>query len=104
MHTKSLLVVAASAAALAGFSVGPAFAGEVAGPPGTPNEPFSGSGKPTGIRGHANSICAFNGLNDMDPEQGPIDSIVQTPHTQGVPGQAGEECRGGLLHSGPPSR
>jgi hypothetical protein len=77
------------AAAIAGLSASAALAGEVAGPPGTPGEAFSGSGKETGAPAHASSICAYNGLNDMNPAQGPINSIVQTPHTQGSPGDAG---------------
>jgi hypothetical protein len=66
-----------------------AYAGEVHGPPGTPGQPFSGSNERTGAPANSNSICSYNGLNDMNPAQGPIDSIVQTPHNQGVPGQAG---------------
>ena len=97
MRKKSLLAVAVSAAALAGLSSGPAFAGEITGPPGTPNVSGSAHGKDTGVRLHANSECAFNGLNDMN--QGPLLFIVQTPHTQGeYPGQAGDACRGGRLH------
>ena len=76
MRKKSLLAVAVCGAALAGVSAAPAFAGEVAGPPGTPDVAFSGSGKPTGAR-HANSQCAFNGLNDMNPDQGQIHFITQ---------------------------
>jgi hypothetical protein len=68
----------------------------VQGPPGTPGIPFSGSGKPTGARTNANSICAYNGLNDMNPAQGQIIFIVQTPHNQGSPGDAGHgTCAGG---------
>jgi len=82
--------------AVAGLSGGVALAGEVAGPPGTPGVAGSGSGKQTGAFSNASSICAFNGLNDMNPDQGPIDVIVQTPHTQGVPGEAGHgTCAGG---------
>jgi hypothetical protein len=84
------------AVAVAGLSGGVALAGEVTGPPGKPDVPFSGSGKQTGAFSNANSICAFNGLNDMNPSQGPIHEIVQTPHTQGSPGEAGHgTCRGG---------
>jgi hypothetical protein len=83
---------------VAGLSASVALAGEVTGRPGTPGVPFSGSGVRTGAPAHASSICAYNGLNDMNPAQGPIDSIVQTPHTQGVPGQAGA----GLAGSGTP--
>jgi hypothetical protein len=32
----------------------------------------------------------------MNPDQGPIHFIVQTPHTQGTPGEAGRgNCAGG---------
>ena len=55
---KRLLVVAASIVVLA---AGGAFAGEVKGPPGTLNN-TNETGAPT----HANSACAFSGLNDYD--------------------------------------
>ena len=71
MRTKSLFVAAACGAALAGAGAGVASAGEVTGPPGTPGVPFSGSGVSTGAPAHASSICAFNGLNDMNPAAGP---------------------------------
>jgi hypothetical protein len=79
---------------VAGLGASAALAGEVQGPPGTPGVPFSGSGNRTGAPAHSNSICSYNGLNDMNPSQGPIDSIVQTPHTQGVPGEAGADKAG----------
>jgi hypothetical protein len=95
MRTRSMLA-ALCAAAFVGVGAGAAFAGEVQGPPGTPGVAFSGSGKSTGAPAHANSICAYNGLNDMNPDQGPINSIVQTPHNQGSPGDAGHgTCAGG---------
>jgi hypothetical protein len=87
MRTK--VAIAICAAAVAGLSAGAALAGEVTGPPGTPDVAFSGSGNETGAPSHASSICAYNGLNDMNPEQGPIHEFVQTPHTQGSPGDAG---------------
>jgi hypothetical protein len=78
------------------LTVGAAMAGEVTGPPGTPDQPFSGSGHRTGAFENANSICAFNGLNDMNPDQGPIHEITQNPHNQGSPGDAGHgTCAGG---------
>ena len=78
------------------LTVGAALAGEVTGPPGTPDQPFSGSGHRTGAFENANSICAFNGLNDMNPDQGPIHEITQNPHNQGSPGDAGHgTCAGG---------
>jgi len=96
LRKKLMLAAAVCAVAVAGPSAGAAFAGEVTGPPGTPNEAFSGSGVETGAPTNANSICAFNGLNDMNPQQGPIDSFVQTPHNQGEPGEAGHgTCAGG---------
>jgi hypothetical protein len=64
MRRKSLLAVAVSAAALAGLSAGPAFAGEVNGSTKNHKEDFA-KGK---------SICMFSGLNDIpegDPEEGP---------------------------------
>jgi hypothetical protein len=111
MRKKSLLAVAVCTAALAGASASAAFAGEFSGPPGTPSltDPTPPGGGPTPVRDHANSICAFSGLNDMNPEQGPTDTIVQTPGhfmlagitPPGVPGHGtnipGFEngCRGG---------
>jgi hypothetical protein len=86
---RRTFAAAMCASVVAGLGAGAAFAGEVTGPPGTPGEAFSGSGVRTGAPAHASSICAYNGLNDMNPAQGPIDSFVQTPHTQGAPGEAG---------------
>jgi hypothetical protein len=95
MGKRSILAAALCAAALA-VGASAALAGEVAGPPGTPDVAFSGSGKSTGAPEHSNSICSYNGLNDMNPSQGPISSIVQTPHNQGSPGDAGHgTCAGG---------
>jgi hypothetical protein len=92
------------AAVVAGLSASAALAGEVQGPPGTPGVAFSGSGNRTGAPAHANSICAYNGLNDMNPDQGQIDSFLQTPHNQGVPGEAGHgTCAGGTNPENPPS-
>jgi hypothetical protein len=104
MRTKSFFAAATCAVAFAGAGAGAASAGEVPGPPGTPGVPFSGSGERTGAPAHANSICAYNGLNDLNPDQGPIDSIVQTPHNQGSPGDAGHgTCAGGTNPENPPS-
>ena len=97
--TKRLLVVAASVAALAGAGATGALAGEVKGPPGTPGVFGSGSEEETAAPEHANSICAFSGLNDFRVENGQIEVIVQSPGTEhrlgntpaGVPGGA---CKG----------
>jgi hypothetical protein len=95
-RTKKLLcTVAVCATAVVGVGASAAFAGEVTGPPGTPNEAGSGSGVETGAPDNANSICAYNGLNDLVEGQGPLTSIVQTPHNQGSPGEAGHgTCAG----------
>ena len=103
MRTKSYFVAMTCGVALAGAGAGVATAGEVTGPPGTPGQAFSGSGVRTGAPAHSNSICSYNGLNDMNPAQGPINSIVQTPHNQGSPGDAGHgTCRGGTNPENPP--
>jgi hypothetical protein len=106
MHKKPSLAVAVCVTALAGLSAAPALAGEVQGPPGAANQP----GDPTGIRGHANSICAFNGLNDFTQGQedfqvqnfgvgvaGLTPNEPQDPHVFN-PGDPTDGCRGGLLH------
>jgi hypothetical protein len=93
---RKKLAAAICAAFVAALMATAALAGEVAGPPGTPGVAFSGSGKQTGAVLNANSICAYNGLNDMNPAQGQIQYIVQTPHNQGSPGDAGHgTCAGG---------
>jgi hypothetical protein len=104
MLRKSIVATAVCTFALVVGGAGTAFAGEVTGRPGTPGVAFSGSGVRTGAPAHANSICAYNGLNDMNPEQGPIDSFVQTPHNQGSPGDAGHgTCAGGTNPENPPT-
>src|SRR5437763_1745894 len=104
MRMNKFLAAAVCAAALVGTGSGVAWAGEVTGRPGTPGVEFSGSGVRTRAPAHSNSICSYNGLNDMDPDQGPIDSIVQTPHNQGSPGEAGHgTCAGGTNPENPPS-
>ena len=74
-----------------------ALAGEVKGPPGTPNNTNT-----TGALDHANSACAASGLNDLDSEEGQNVSQVQTAADswkyyglpKGAPGTLGL-CRGG---------
>jgi hypothetical protein len=98
-------VAVSVAAVVLSLSAGAVLAGEAQGPPGTPGDAFSGSGNRTGAPAHSNSICSYNGLNDMNPAQGPIDSFVQTPHTQGTfPGEAGHgTCAGGTNPENPPT-
>jgi hypothetical protein len=79
------------ATALAALVAGGAFAGEVKGPPG-------GGGDDTAAPAHANSICAFSGLNDY--EGGQTVSQVQTAadswkYYGGEHGTPGDACRGG---------
>jgi hypothetical protein len=93
---KAFLAAVVCTVAVVGASGGIAWAGEVTGRPGTPGVAFSGSGVRTGAPAHASSICAYNGLNDMNPAQGPIHYITQNPHNQGSPGDAGHgTCAGG---------
>jgi hypothetical protein len=67
---RRLLMIAI--AALAITSAG-AIAGEVKGPPNTPNNTNE-----TGALDHARSACAASGLNDMDSHEGQNESQVQT--------------------------
>jgi len=90
---KSRVGIAVSVAGLAlSLSAGAVFAGEVTGN-GKSLEPL-----------HANSICAFSGLNDKVAGEGDVTSRVQSfghevqalaklgIHIGGIPGT---ECRGG---------
>ena len=93
---RRLLIAATAAVALA---AGGAFAGEVKGPPGTPNNTNE-----TGALDHANSACAASGLNDFDTSDpmGQLASQVQTAADswkfyglpKGAPGKLGL-CKGG---------
>jgi hypothetical protein len=93
---KRLLAIALCATAFLGVSAGSAFAGEVKGPPGTPNNTNT-----TGALDHAHSACAASGLNDLDSEEGQTVSQVQTAADswkyyglpKGAPGTLGL-CRG----------
>ena len=95
---KRLLVVAACVGSLVS-GPGMAVAGEVKGPPGTLNNTNE-----TGAPSHANSACAFSGLNDLDQgdPMGQLVSQVQTAADswkfyglpKGAPGTLGL-CKGG---------
>ena len=67
---RRLFIVATCVAVLGAAG---AFAGEVKGPPGTPNNTNE-----TGALDHANSACAASGLNDLDSSEGQTASQVQT--------------------------
>ena len=78
LRKKSMLATLLCVFALAGTGAGAAFGGEI-----------TGNGKPTAVEsGVANSLCAFNGLNDLNPEQGQTTSRVQTPKDGPFPGAA----------------
>ena len=82
------------ATAVAVFGAGGAFAGEVKGPPGTPNNTNE-----TGALDHAHSACAASGLNDHDETEGQNVSQTQTAADSwkfyGLPkGTPGTACRG----------
>jgi hypothetical protein len=91
---RRLMVVATAVVVFAGAG---AFAGEVKGPPGTPNNTNE-----TGALDHASSACAASGLNDLDSTMGQTVSQVQTAADswkyyglpKGAPGTLGL-CRGG---------
>ncbi len=97
MDKKRLFAVAVCAATLVGVSASGALAGEVKGPPGTPDNTNE-----TGALDHANSACAASGLNDFDSEAGQNVSQVQTAADswkyyglpKGAPGTLGL-CKGG---------
>jgi len=101
LRTRSGLVTGLCTLAIVGSSAVPSLAGEVKGPPGTPGVLGSGSEEDTKAPSHANSICAFSGLNDFRAENGQIEVITQSPGTEhrlgntppGIPGKA---CNGHL--------
>jgi hypothetical protein len=94
---KRLLMVAATLAVLVGAGASGAFAGEVKGPPGQPDNTNT-----TGALEEANSACAASGLNDFDSAEGQNVSQVQTAADswkyydlpKGAPGTLGL-CSGG---------
>ena len=100
---RHTFAAAICAAVVAGLSASAALAGEVIGPPGSPG---SGSQTYTAAPAHANSICAFSGLNDFN--NGQTSSIVQTAADSfkyyGLPhGTPGTACRGFSNPDNPPS-
>jgi hypothetical protein len=99
LRKKSILATALCAVAVVGAGAGAAVAGEVTGPPGTPGVFGSGSERETAAVTHANSICAFSGLNDFREGFGQIETITQSPGTEHrlgntPPGVPGEACKG----------
>jgi hypothetical protein len=100
--------VATCAAVLMSLTPAAAVAGEVKGPPGSVQNPPSESQYNLAMRFHANSACAFSGLNDFI--NGQTDKQTQTP-ADGPPGAAGHGagaafpigCRGGSNPYNPPA-
>ena len=94
MRLRSSLAAAVCAVAITGASASAAFAGEVKGPP----TGGTSTSNDTAAPAHANSICAFSGLNDYTngqtarPVQTPADSFKFYGLPHGTPGTA---CRGG---------
>jgi hypothetical protein len=97
---RKIFAAGICAAVFAGLSAGAALAGEVKGPPSSePRTQAQVDLIATAAPAHSNSICSFSGLNDMIPDQGPIDFHVQSPgqdvRNGGPPGIPGLACHGG---------
>jgi hypothetical protein len=73
------------AVALAALGVSPALAGEI-----------TGSGKPTGARVHANSICAYSGQNDHPDAPLSLDPTIAPNGPGGVSQSFGQDVKLGL--------
>jgi hypothetical protein len=74
VRTKPFLAALASTLAIAAVAAGGAFGGEIKGP-GSPTGVPVGESTPTAAPEHANSICAFSGLNHLhagEPGELPI--------------------------------
>jgi hypothetical protein len=82
-----------------GVGVGVALGGEVKGPPGTTTSTTRTN--PTGAPSHSSSVCSYNGLNDLNPNQGQVTEQTQTPHNQGSPGEAGAGPNGSGIPGAP---
>lgn len=105
MGTKSL-AVAICAAAVMGIGASAALAGEVKGPPRTAAGPSTDY---TAAREHANSICAYSGLNDNPTSTNPFNpggrvqsygySVVSQGLKAVVEDTPGNSCQGGSNHN-----
>jgi hypothetical protein len=103
---RNKFAVALCAVVVAGLSAGAALGGEIKGPP-YQGDPVSGgignATNSTAAPAHANSLCAFSGLNDFDADLGQTSKPTQTPadNAPGSPGHGFElfpgviiSCRG----------
>jgi hypothetical protein len=85
MRLRSFVAASACTVALAALGAGSALAGEIRGP-GSPTGVLAGSPQdvPTAAPDHANSICAFSGLNHVhvdangNLEQGELPTRTQS--------------------------
>ena len=80
-----ILKAALCTAAIAGATAGSAFAGEL-----------TGGGKPTAMRSHANSICAFSGQNDDPGAPLSLDLTIAPNGPGGVSQSFGQDVKIGL--------
>jgi hypothetical protein len=98
---RRILTIAVLASLMAIVAAGPALAGEVKGPPGqieNVNE--------TGAVDHANSACAYSGLNDYEQPTSPANQNTSQVQTAADafkyygfhPSDIGWLCRGGGSH------
>jgi hypothetical protein len=87
MYRKAAAVLCAVVLIGVGVGASVALGGEVKGPPGKTT--VTTRTNPTGAPSHSSSVCSYNGLNDMNPNQGQVTTQTQTPHNQGSPGDAG---------------
>ena len=102
MSNMRLACITSCAAALFAITAGIAHAGEVKGPPDTIDNT-----NVTAAPAHANSICAFSGLNDYN--NGQTATQTQTPadsfkYYGGGHGASGGSCKGGTNPDNPPTQ
>ena len=102
MHKKVVAALCAVVLAGVGVAASVALGGEVKGPPGTITTSTNEATNTTGAPSHSHSICAFNGLNDLNPNQGQVTDQTQTPANQGIPGEAGAGPNAQQLGEGSP--
>jgi hypothetical protein len=94
MHRKIFAAVCAAVFLTLGVIASGAFGGEVHGPPATTQNTDT-----TAAPSHANSACAFSGLNDNDPTAGQTTKQTQTP-ADGPPGASGHGLPGTPFENG----
>jgi hypothetical protein len=84
MRKTASLAAAVCTAVVAAVGAGSAFGGEIRGPGSPTGVPASSNPTPTAAPAHANSICAFSGLNHLhldasgNPEPGELLTRTQS--------------------------